>query len=431
MSVAAAEAGAHSMRARYLQLGVLVLASGAIYPLLYLRQNFEVSMLEAFAISNTQLGQCYSVLGVLFFLSYLPSGWLADRFTPRTLLTFSLAMTGLLGIWYWTLPPFWALQVIFAAWGITTGLTFWAALIKETNLIAGPNQQGRFFGILEGGRGVVEAVLGSIVVAWFAWSLTHLDASTPDALRQVIAVYVVVLLLMAPLTWFALDDMNHDERQDHPASRAQGFVDDLKVVLAKEQVWLAAFCIVCGYALFYATYSFAGFVQTELGLTAVMAGWVTVGRLWMRPIGGILAGFIGDRYRVDRVLSIFLVLCGLGLAGMLLLPRGGALVLSLLVVLTVSLLTYAVRGIYWGTLEDCDVPARARGLAIGIISLIGYSPEIWVPLVNGYFLDTYPGREGYAYFYGSMALLGLLGGLAGYRLVRISTPVDRATTATR
>lgn len=207
------------MRSRYLQLAALVLASGVICPLLYLRQNFEVSMLEAFNVTNPQLGQCYSMLGVLFFVSYLPSGWLADRFSPRLLLTFSLLATGVLGIWYWTLPPFWALQIIFGAWGLTTGLTFWAALIKETNMIAGAQHQGRFFGILEGGRGVVEAALGSVVVAWFASA-----------------------------------------------------------------------CIFCGYALFYATYSFAGFLQTELGMTAVMAGWITAGRLWMRPIGGVLAG---------------------------------------------------------------------------------------------------------------------------------------------
>ncbi|MEM9623636.1 MAG: MFS transporter, partial [Pseudomonadota bacterium] len=40
-----------SARARYAQLLVLVLAAGVIYPLLYLRQNFEVSMLEALQIS--------------------------------------------------------------------------------------------------------------------------------------------------------------------------------------------------------------------------------------------------------------------------------------------------------------------------------------------------------------------------------------------
>ncbi len=406
-------------RSRYLQLTVLVLASGVIYPLLYLRQNFEVSMLEAFNISNTQLGQCYSLLGVLFFVSYLPSGWLADRFSPRVLLTFSLAATGLLGVWYWTLPPFWAMQVIFAAWGITTGLTFWAALIKETNLLAGADQQGRFFGILEGGRGVVEALLGSIVVAWFAWSLSQLDADTPTALQQVIAIYVTVLLVMAPVIWFSLGEAE-DSADAVEADQSSSIMADLKLVFGKEAVWLASICILCGYALFYATYSFAGYLQTELGMTAVMAGWITVGRLWMRPIGGVIAGFIGDHFRVDRVLAVLLLASGLGLAGMIAMPAQGGVVLSLLVVLGVSVLVFAVRGIYWGTLETCQVPARARGLAIGVISLLGYSPEIWVPLLNGYLLDTYPGRSGYAYYYGSIALLGVLGAGAAYRLYRVS-----------
>jgi len=62
---------------RYLQLGVLILAGGAIYPLIYLRQNFEVSILESFGISIAQLGQCYAMLGVIFVVTYLPSGWLA------------------------------------------------------------------------------------------------------------------------------------------------------------------------------------------------------------------------------------------------------------------------------------------------------------------------------------------------------------------
>jgi len=72
-----------SLKARYLKLAVLVIIAGNIYPLIYLRQNFEVSMLESFGISATQLGQNYAMLGVLFMLTYLPSGWLADRVSPR------------------------------------------------------------------------------------------------------------------------------------------------------------------------------------------------------------------------------------------------------------------------------------------------------------------------------------------------------------
>lgn len=405
---------------RYLQLTVLVFAAGVIYPLVYLRQNFEVSMLEAFGITNTELGQCYSMLGVLFVATYLPSGWLADKVTPRHLLTFSLAATGLLGIWFWTLPGFAALQVIYAGWGITTGLTFWAALIKETNLIARHDEQGRFFGILEGGRGVVEAILASIAVAWFAWVLSGVDASTPAALKQVILMYVLVLVAMAPIVYFTLTDTGYEGEEITEETRHADTVRDALSILKKQEVWLAGICILCGYSLYYATFSFAGFLQTELSLSAVAVGWITVGRQWMRPIGAIASGFIADRYQVERVLGVMLMSTSAGLAMMIFLPANAGPVIALLVVLTVGLLTFAVRGIYWSTLDDCNVPLEARGLAVGIISLIGYSPEIYIPFINGYLVDTFPGRTGYAFYYGGVAIMGTIGGLAAFRLFVIN-----------
>ena len=82
---------------RYIQLMLLVIAAGAIYPLLYLRQVYQTPMLEFFHIDNSQLGYLYSILGTVFLLSYLPSGWLADRIAPRFLICFSLIATGALG----------------------------------------------------------------------------------------------------------------------------------------------------------------------------------------------------------------------------------------------------------------------------------------------------------------------------------------------
>ena len=156
---------------RYTQLAVITVAAGAIYPLLYLRQNFEVSMLESFGITAFELGQCNSLLGVLFVATYLPSGWLADRVSPRHLMSFSLLLAALLGAWFSTMPSLEALRVIYAGWGIATGLTFWSAHIKAVAVIARGNEQGRFFGILDGGRGLVEALLATIAVASFAYWL--------------------------------------------------------------------------------------------------------------------------------------------------------------------------------------------------------------------------------------------------------------------
>jgi len=87
----------------------------------------------------------------------------------------------------------------------------------------------------------------------------------------------------------------------------------------------------------------------------------------------------------------------------------------LTMVLMIGLLTYAVRGIFWATLESCKVPDKVKGLAIGMISLIGYSPDIYLPRLRGYLVDGY-GRPGYTIYFGAIALIGVLGALAAWRL---------------
>ena len=306
---------------RYLQLAVIVVAAGAIYPLIYLRQNFEVTILESFGITPAQLGQCYAMLGVLFVLTYVPSGWLADRVAPRILMSFSLAAAGLLGIWFSTMPDFFSLRIIFAGWGLATGLTFWSALIKATALLARPEEQGRFFGILDGGRGLVEAVLATIAVGLFAYWIESAGQETATALRKVIWFYVLFMLVLSPLVLFLV----HDNRPDPSAAagaanRGGGFTADLKNVLSRREVWLSAACILTGYQLFWATYSFSAYMQIHYGLTAVAVGSITVAKLWMRPIGAAAAGFAGDFLDRERVLGVLMLLATVSLVGLVVLP---------------------------------------------------------------------------------------------------------------
>ena len=96
------------------------------------------------------------------------------------------------------------------------------------------------------------------------------------------------------------------------------------------------------------------------------------------------------------------------------------------VVLLVGILTYAVRGIYWATLDSCNVPARIKGLAIGVISLVGYSPDIYLPLINAELLERYPGRTGYTIYFLGIAAMGVLGVIAAWRLKMV---VARAGSA--
>lgn len=399
----------------YSQLALIVVAAGAIYPLLYLRQNFEVSILESFSITQTQLRYCSSMLGFIFMITYIPSGWLADRFSSRKLLSLSLLATGLLGIWFSTMPSYSSLLIIYGAWGVATGLTFWSAHIKLVAMLASKDQQGRFFGILDGGRGLIEALLATIAIALFAYMLRQDAGSTKLALQQVIYLYVVVLLIVSPLVYWLLDDLEAEGNQSKEINESV-FIDDLKDVLSRREIWLCAICIVCGYQLFYATYSFAAYLQQNFSLTAVMVGYITVAKLWMRPIGGIAAGFIGDWANPEKVLSILLVLASLSMGLMVIVPVNSAAVLMTVIVLLIGLLTYGVRGLYWATLGGCNVPNKIKGLAIGIISVIGYFPEVYLPLLSAPLIENYPGGLGYKIYYLIMSACGILGAYAAYLL---------------
>ena len=404
---------------KYGQLALIVVAAGAIYPLLYLRQNFEVSILESFNITQTQLRYCSSMLGFIFMITYIPSGWLADRFSSRKLLSLSLLATGLLGIWFSTMPSYSSLLVIYAAWGIATGLAFWAAHIKLVSMLASKDQQGRFFGILDGGRGLVEAFLATVAVAVFAYVISQNSEATQFALQQVIYVYIAALLITSPLVYWLLDDLE-EEISDAASESKSVFIEDLKDVLSRREIWLCAICIVCGYQLFYATYSFAAYLQQNFSLTAVMVGYITVAKLWMRPIGGVAAGFIGDWANPEKVLSILLVLASVSMALMAFIPVNSAAILMIVIVLIIGLLTYGVRGLYWATLGGCNVPNKIKGLAIGIISVIGYFPEVYLPLLSAPLIENYPGGLGYKIYYLIMAACGVLGAYAAYLLAKPS-----------
>ena len=398
----------------YSQLALIVVAAGAIYPLLYLRQNFEISILESFDITQTQLRYCSSMLGLIFMISYIPSGWLADHFSSRKLLAYSLLATALIGIWFSTMPSYSSLLVIYGAWGIATGLTFWSAHIKLVAMLARKDQQGKFFGILDGGRGLVEAILATIAITLFAYVISQRSESTSIALQQVIYLYIGVLLVVSPLVYWLLDDFDGDDKKITNTN----FLVDLRTILKHREIWLCAICIVCGYQLFYATYSFSAYLQQNFGLTAVAVGTITVAKLWMRPIGGIAAGFIADWSSPEKVLSILLIAASLSLGIMAFLPTNSAVIVMILVVLLIGFLTYGVRGVYWATLAECNIPNQSKGLAIGVISMIGYFPEFYLPLISAPLLEQYPGVLGYQIYYLIISGFGFIGAYAAYLLMQ-------------
>lgn len=156
-------------RAAYLQVIILSLAASVIYSAPYLRQLFKTSLLDAFALTEAQLGNLSSTYALTCIVCYVPGGWLADRVEARKLIILALFASAASYAWYATIPSYEQLILIYASWGVIGVGILWAAMFKQVRLLAAGDEQGRMFGALEGGRGLFEAIL--LTVAAFVFGL--------------------------------------------------------------------------------------------------------------------------------------------------------------------------------------------------------------------------------------------------------------------
>ncbi|QIM16164.1 MFS transporter [Leucobacter insecticola] len=405
------------------ELSLLILAAGSIYPLVYLRQNFEKTILTLFDISQAELASLYATLGIIFIVGYIPSGWLADRFSVKLLVIFSLLTTAATGIFYAQIPDSAFLLPIFLVWGFATVFTFWSAILKSVNLLADESEEGRYFGALDGGRGLVEAVLASLAIGIFSWVAgagAHSFADTKAGFQAVVYMYCGAIILIAVALFFLMP--NRKEQLARAAASVTAPVEESKQsvfsafaqILKIREVWVMMLIIFCGYTLFWAHYYFSGYLNVNHGVGQVGAGVVTVIVLWMRPIGGFGGGFLADKYGRSRILSISMFVTAALLVTLALLPGGAPLGLIYVLIVAAGLLVYVIRGVYWSVLDETRVPPAVVGIAIGVISFFGYLPDLIIPWIsnaiyNGFGDDVAGAND---VFFIVSAGIGVIGALA-------------------
>lgn len=400
---------------RYFQFLLVVLAAGSIYPLIYLKSNYQVTILEVFNMTPQQLNSMYTVLGWVFVFGYVPSGILSDRFSAKKLLAISLFFTGLGGLWFAQIPDYSYVTYIFAIWGFFSVFTFWSAHMKIVKLLATDNEQGTFFGVLDGGRGVVEALLASLALFIFSNILgdSLAIADKREALIAVIYMYSAVLVLTSVLVMiFVQDDkkvLALDAEKKEAVKSAKFNFGDLKEIFKNKMIYLHGGIIFMGYAVFWTVYYLGGFLQENAGLDPVTVAGVMVVVLWMRPVGGFLGGFLADKIGKDKVQMGALAGAAALLLAIALIPVGNNATLFSGLVIALGIFLYVIRGTYWSLLGDYKLDAIILGTAIGAISFIGYLPDIILPEYNSFLWNTFGGNGGYNAYFISSAVLGLIG----------------------
>jgi nitrate/nitrite transporter NarK len=405
----------------------LIVAGEAMFALpFHVARFFRPTVLSVLGFSATELGAVQAVYGVTAMLAYFPGGPLADLFEARKLLTVSLMSTGAGGWYFATFPPYRGMWVLFAFWGVSTILFAWAAMIRATREIGGDDQQGRAYGVLDGGRGLFAAVMATGAAMLFALVFPADPASvTPeqrrDALRTVIHAYTVVTMGAGVLVWF-LVPRSDKAAVARPKRNPGEALRNVIAVVRLPTVWLQALIVVSAYVAYKGFDNYSLFAKDAYGMGEVAVGSFTAKMQWIRPVAALGAGLVADRFGSSRtVLAAFATLIGCDLYFAMATPVPSATWILFANVAVTCTAMFGLRGIYFALFQEASVPMAATGTAVGLVSLVGYTPDIFVALVAGILVDRTPGIGGHQHFFWfltAFAVIGLFATLAFVWLVR-------------
>lgn len=404
-------------------LALLILAGESVFILPFvLSRVFRPTVLEVFEVDNLELGICFSVYGTVAFISYFFGGPLSDKYAPRKLIAIALWLTALGGLVYATFPEYTILKILYGYWGFTTIFLFWSPMIKATRVWGGSVSQGKAFGILDGGRGLVGALFGVLGIAIFS---VFLDSDIADAtidqsrvsFKNVILVSSGLISIVGLFVW---NFLKMDPKLEKEIVLDKITTTQIKTVLKLPAVWLLMVIILCAYVGYKFTDVFSLYAQDVMLYDQVKSAKVGTFLLFIRPVIGVTIGFLADRSRITLWVFISFVI---SLIGALFFAFGlvsdASVVLFLSATFFVATGVYAARALYFAVMKNGKIPLVLTGTAVGIISIIGYTPDIFAGPLMGYLLENAPGVQGHRHVFLALACFSFIGSIASWIYFRL------------
>ena len=398
------------MLRRVLFIAAVVIAGEMVFGVpFHIQRFFRPTLLEVFGFTNTQLGDLFAIYGITAMLSYFPGGVLADYFSARRLITLSLIATGLGGFYMATIPGAAQMAMLYGFWGVTTVFMLWGAMIRATREWGGDSSQGTAFGILESGRGLTAAIVASIAAIAFGFLMPD-DATLASAeerrqaFRAVIFLYSWLTIGAGLLAWIVIP-----ESKVTTSVRRNPFKGVMEVI-CRPIIWAQACIIVCAYCFYKGSDNYSLYAVQVLGMNEVEAARLTAIGAYVRPVAALTAGLIADRLSATRSIGAAFALLAVVYAALsVLTPDMVGLPVIVANIFVGLFAVFALRGIYFALFEETRTPRHLTGTAVGVISLVGYTPEVFFAPVAGRILDATPGAGGHMNLFMLLAAIAVVG----------------------
>lgn len=399
-----------SMGRKTVSFLTIVTIAGTMYTLYGVQSTFYVQFQELLGFSHTQLGILTSVAGWVTQFGFLISIFLTDRFSKRRMMTFAMALNGLAGFALSTFPPFGVMLVIFGVFAVCVDMLCWPNVLKAIRLLGDSGAQGRLFGGLEMGRGVLE-----MIVNFAALGIMGLLGNGLFGLKGAIWFYSGCSFVLALLAWLFIEDDEIAKVKASAAEKNKQAFEGIKTVLKNKDIWLVAFNVFLIYCVFCGMSYFAPFLNNVYALPAAFASaYYIINSMGLKLLGGPIAGFCADKltHSAVKFIRIALGVVAVTLTIFVLFPHESGKVsiyVAMLWILVVNSAIFCSRAIYFAPMDEIQVPREYTGSAMALGSMIGYLPGAFMKLIYGWILDAYAGLSGYRIVFIIMVVFAVLG----------------------
>ena len=389
------------------KLCFLILGGGTIFKLSSMKDVFYVPMQQDWGLSNTQIGFGFTIYAIIQTIGLFSSLYIADRFSKKILLPAGLIGVGLCGAYLSTLPPFTGYLIAFGAMAFFGEVVYWPVLLKSVRLLGNKEEQGRMFGFLEAGRGVVDVLVASGALYIFV-----LFGEGKTGMQAGLIYYTLATIIVGIITYFIVD--NDDKKETSSASEANRQVlEGIKNVETCPNLWLASMSIFFVYSAYCGLTYFIPFLKDIYALPIALIGaYGIINQYALKMIGGPLGGFLADK--VAKSPTIYLkwtfLLSAIAMAIFIMLTHDSMNVyLGMTATLGFGAIIFSQRAIFFAPMDEIGTPRQYAGSAMAFGCIIGYMPSMFAYALYGSLLDNFEGIQGYNYVFSIMVTFSLLG----------------------
>lgn len=267
--------------------------------------------------------------------------------------------------------------------GVCTTFIFWGIRYKAIRLVSDDNSYSKNIGLSYGVVGVIGLVVNFVSMAIF-----NAFPTAGAGFNMVLMFYAGINIAFAVASFFLIPKF-----KDEIVTTSKKFdLSELMAAVKHPGVWLTTFSMFFIYTVYTSLSYTVPYVTSVFGASLAIAA--TMGNIRMygtslfsSPIVGAIASKIKSPSKTIILCMAITTAC---LLGLVVAPEtAGFMIPAIVIILVLSFFLNGAYGVASSLFTETEVPSSIFGSASGILSVIGFFPDMFVSPIAGRWLDQY------------------------------------------